>query len=760
MVCLAMLAHSAGTAAQAQAGPVVSEIRFEGLERASESLVSSQIEVQVGRPLSRPAVARDIRRLYELGFFFTVRVNGETVDDRFVVTYVFEEKRLIEEIRINGNDKIRDRAIRGVLKWVEGDSFVEDGYPQERIAIKDLYTSKGFPNATVDIMVEEVGPSRVAITYSIDEGRRARIRSIAFEGNETLTDRQLRKVMETKRARWFLGGRYNEDKFEYDLQQIVDEYGDYGRLEADVEGTTFTFNKKGKKFEILIEVAEGPEYTIETLEVNQNTVFDDDEILNIVVLQAGDVHNRSQLADDAELVRKGYEDSGYVAVNVSPLTTLNRDRATTHVVYQIDEGPLKYIREIKITGNSVTRDEVIRRNLLIGPGDRFDGSAVRGSQQRLDGTDYFDEVRLNLEDVEDDPNATNLLIDVEEGQTGNFNFGAGFNTDEGVSGFGELRLNNFDITNWPGLSGAGQQFRFRTSLGQVRSDFSLSFTDPEILGYPLSFGFDIYNQTYSPRGSGYREDSKGARIRFAKALSPTVSTQLALGSSIVDISDDAFRYNRRLRMLEGGPVTNRISWSIARDTTNHFRDPSDGARHELMFELAGLGGHNDFYKIHHESIWFHAIGEQQNWILSYRTQEDYVNSYSGSTPEVPIQERFFAGGTTTVRGYDSRAIGPRIRENVYWGDKVAIGGEFRLINNVEMKYKIGEILRLYTFVDAGGVWLTYQDFGLSDMRYSVGVGFGIDIPRLGPMRFDYAIPINPDDDQGSGRLHLTSGFRF
>jgi outer membrane protein insertion porin family len=161
----------------------------------------------------------------------------------------------------------------------------------------------------------------------------------------------------------------------------------------------------------------------------------------------------------------------------------------------------------------------------------------------------------------------------------------------------------------------------------------------------------------------------------------------------------------------------------------------------------------------HDFTWYRALDEEKRWILSLRTREGWASEY-GSSDFVPISDRFFAGGTTTVRGYDQRDIGPKVRQRLLWGDEVAIGGELRLVENIEIKYKLTKQFRLYGFIDAGGVWENSSDFDLGDIKYSAGLGFGVDIPKLGPIRVDYGFPLNPEDDQGSGRLHMQTGLRF
>lgn len=756
-----MMGSFCGVMAQESNQPAVKAISIVGLERVSEQLIRSQLEVQPGQTYNPAAVARDIRRLYGLGHFETIRVDATSTDGGLSLVYVVAEKRIIDEIKIIGNSKIKAGKIRAVLSWKEGDSFTADAYDEERKAILKLYEEKGFANTNVEINVEKVGPSRVRVTYAVNEGAKAKIRSITFTGNDALGERKLRKIMKTKPTFWFLGGKFNEDKLEADLENIVGAYGDKGHLEAAVTGTEVQYAPKGKRIDLTINLAEGPQYTVASVEPVNNQVYDDDEILDIVKVKAGDVHNKSQVADDASFVQKGHLDSGYVNAEVMPQVTMNRDEKTTNIVYNVVENDLKYVRQIDITGNELTKDDVVRRELMMEPGERFDGTAYQLSQRRLENTRFFDTVRLTLHDLEDSDLWTDVLVDVEEGKTGSFNFGAGYSTEEKVSGFAELKLDNFDIANWPKFSGAGQIFSARLQLGSVRDQYKLSFTDPEVFGYPLAFGFDLFRESYEySESSNYTETSTGAQLRFGKSLSPFVSVRTTFGFSDIDYSDLAWKwlYTEEWRRELRSSTTVSNSWSIERNTLDFKNDPTSGAKHDLTGTLAGFGGDNEFLKLEHESIWYHPFGDEKKWILSLRTREGWVGEY-GSSEYVPLAYRFFAGGTATVRGYDNRDIGPKKRK--YWlfdDDREAIGGSMRLVNNLEMKYKLTDMFRLYGFVDAGGVWKSSIDFG--DMRYSAGVGFGVDVPRMGPVRIDYGVPINPDDDQGNGRLHLMTGFRF
>jgi outer membrane protein insertion porin family len=250
---------------------------------------------------------------------------------------------------------------------------------------------------------------------------------------------------------------------------------------------------------------------------------------------------------------------------------------------------------------------------------------------------------------------------------------------------------------------------------------------------------------------------------LGKSLSPFVTVRTSLGVTDVDYSELAAKwlYTEEWRRELESSTTVANSWSIERNTLDFYRDPTTGSKHELTGTIAGLGGDNNFVKIEHDSTWYFPFGEDKKWILSFRAREGWMTEY-GSSDFVPLAYRFFAGGTNTVRGYRTRDVGPR--EPRFWfpgSSAEPIGGNVRLVDNLEMKYKITDVFRVYAFVDSGGIWRDTSDFSVSDIRFGAGLGLGVDVPRLGPIRVDYGYPINPDSRQSSnGRLHMSTGFRF
>ena len=760
-----VLILAVGVCAQTPPTITIDTIEIQGLTRVGEPLIRSQLESREGEPISRRAIARDIRRLSQMGYFTNIEAHYELRVGTNVLIYKFTEEKTIGELVIVGNKKLKDRDVRSALNYQEGEPFFEEAFESERFDLLDMYKDKGFLNATVDIVVEELDNSRMRVSYLIEEGRKARVKKVKFSGNESLSNRKLRRTVKTGNGFLFISGKYKEEKFNTDLENIVGHYGDIGHLEAEIISTDFEYFKKGKRVLITINLFEGPEYTIANLDLDENFVFTDPELYQLIEVNPGDVHNKSQVAKDALAIESQYSDNGYVNARVNSLVTLDYENHTTNIIHHVVENDLKYIRELIITGNSDTKDEVARRHIVLTPGDRFDGSDLRYSVNELNRSQLFGEVRPSLEDFRPDDRFVNLLMDVDEGKTGNFNFGVGLNSDTGVGGFGELRLNNFDISNPPSFTGGGQIFTANASIGEYYTGYRIGFTDPEFMGYPFSFGVDLFDDESESRGgSEFTIKQQGARIRLGKRLSTNITVQTYFGFADVSIDNLDTFVDPKLRELEDDGTSHTWGWSFIRNTANHYLDPTDGTRFQFNNEWAGLGGDNEYVKFQTDITLYYGIKKFEKMSFLFNNRNGYAIPL-GDKKFVPLSARFFAGGGSTVRGYDNRDVGPRAKtfqrafgRNFF--DKEAVGGEFRILNTLEAKYKLNDIMRLYTFADGGGLWFDIDDFEIDDFKYSVGIGVGLQVPFLGPLRIDYGFPLNPDDHQGSGRLHLQSLINF
>jgi len=754
--------------------PVVS-VGIEGNQLVSSQLIRAQLRVREGRPFVPSDIQKDISRLFSLGYFSDIKADVERLDSGVSVTYVVEERKIIREVLILGNKKINEDDIRAVIRARRGETYIPTLLEQDIQAIRQLYRSKGYAEAVVQSSYREISPTEVEVVYEITEGQKARVRQIIVEGNQVFSDRTIRKAMQQKaRFLWF-GSMFDEQVLEQDIDRIKSLYANRGYVDADVTDADVEFYAEGKRARIRVTVNEGAQYFVDSIGVEGNTAFLDAQLLPLVTSEPGSFYNRDQVERDGFAVQTFYADQGYILAGVRPRLDIDREQKQIDVTYHVAERDLIYVGKVDIRGNVKTKDEVIRREINILPGERFDGSKIRRSRQKLLNTQFYKDVLIDTaptrfepdlippppagEPAEEqtggeveaayDPDFRDIIFEVEEQKTGTFNFGAGYSSNDALIGQIQITQNNFDLFNPPSFTGAGQRFDLIARPGTVLSEYRLALTEPYFLGYPFAAGFDLY---YTDREyDEYDQTAIGAGIRFGKRITDFSSVGLGYSLSEYDIADVDEDAPVAIQEEEGSRTKSSMSLNLTNDTRDSYIEPRTGHRYNTALEFAGgpLGAQTDLVKLVGEARWYRPFGEKI--ILMSRLEAGIVEEY-GDSDFVPLFDRFFSGGATSVRGYDYREVGPR--EN---GDP--IGGKALLEGTLELSYPTLEIIRLYAFFDFGQVWREIDDVGQGKINTSAGVGIGLRTP-VGPLRLDYGYPLNPDDDQGNGQIHFTTGISF
>ena len=754
LLCIFETRLPISTCAEAQTeAKLIKEVGVSGNHLVSDQQILSHIETKPGDPINRGAIQRDTKRIFKLGHFKTVLVEVTDIEGGVAVTFIVSEKSIVSEMRIVGNRRVKERDIKDAVSVRLGESCESTAFRKDAEAILKLYEKKGFPNVAVHIDVENVAPSKVRVTYMISEGRKARIRGISIEGNTVYTDAEIIKKLSTRKARfWFIGGIYDEESFKEDLQRVIGMYEEKGYVEAKVVGTAFDFAPDGRAMFITVQVNEGPQYHVGSVKVEGHEMFETREITSLLKLKPDDVFSRPQVVRDAAAMSVFYSDAGYIYVSVRPQVTLDREKKLSHILYSIREGDLIYLGQIEITNNVKTKDTVIRRELTMYPGDRFDAKKFRRSSQKVWNLGFFEKPPDPSMRPTDTSGVEDLLLNVTEKETGAFYFGAGFSSEEEILGSVSLDLWNFDIANPPKFTGAGQRLGLSLQAGTIRENYRLSFTEPYFLGYPLLFGADVYMSKWEfVHHDDYSEERLGGVIRFGKQISEYVTSSLGFRYEDITIGDVGPDVTEEIRKEEGTRTTVSTIWSIERNTLDDIFDPRTGSLHRGSIELAGFSaiGDTDFVKLEQDYSRYFPLSAK--WVFSIHETTGYVTEY-GRSDRVPIFERFFVGGSSTVRGYDERDIGPK-SDDIFHDP---IGGDVRFVTNLELGYSITDILRAYAFTDTGTAWWKIEDLDPSELKYSAGLGIGIKTP-IGPIRVDYGVPINPDEDQGHGRVHFRVG---
>jgi len=734
----------------------VTAVEVEGNKIVSTSVILSKIKTRPGDPWSQSTLDEDIKRLYGTGFFTHVSTQVRPYQDGVLVRFLLVERPLVERVVITGQRYVRIEKIREVLKTKEQELLDHRELKQDIERIKQLYRTKGFYLAQVfeEVKVDEA-THRATVFLTIKEGGKIRVRRIHFDGNVALSDRRLRKAIATKQAWWFSGGYYRPEVLEEDVERIKDLYRLEGYSDVRVSAQA-DFDPTQRWLTVLFRIEEGPQYRVGTVSFRGIGALPQEEVARAAKVASGDPFSEKKVFEDVGRIQSVYFAKGYMSASVEPTTVLNPDTRRVDVIYQVSEGSVAYVGGISIQGNVKTRDAVIRREIRIYPGERYDGEKLRRSKERLYNLGYFEEVNFETVPSAERPDHRDLVVSVKEAKTGEFSFGGGFSSVDNFIGFVEIAQRNFDLFNWPTFTGGGQDLSFRVMAGTRRRNFELSFTEPWIFDRPYSAGFDLFNTTRT-RGEGYSFELKrtGGALRLGHAIGDYNRVGLTYRLEAVHVSDVAESASAALKREIGESTVSSLRLSYTRDTRDNTFNPKRGYLLDNGIELAGsvLGGDRDFWRwTGSGSIFFQPFVEDQ--VLELRGSLGLADAMADSD-FVPIFQRFFAGGADSIRGYRERRVGPKDPST-----RDPVGGEAVAVFNAEYTVPVVEFLKVAGFYDIGNVWASLGDFASGGFRSGAGAGVRIKTP-FGPVKLDYGWPINPErGERRNGRFHFSASRAF
>ena len=649
------------------------EVQHVGPASVGDELIRANIRVKAGDTFLPAAVDDDIRNLYSTGLFYNVRVSYANAPDGLILTYIVQGNPRLTEIKFQGNKKFKDSKLRKTTTAKVGEPFNERKLFTDAQEIQKLYQKKGYPRTEVKYTYTiDENAGRAVATFEIKESPKVKIADVQFVGAQAYTQKRLRKIIKTRRHwmfSWITGsGVLKDEQFEEDKEKLADFYrngsgkaGEGGYLDFEIKNIEF-LNPTPSTMVIRFIIYEGRQYKVGAVKFTGNKIFSTLEVTNGLrqvhgikgqrgkigphglLMDVGDVFTPKGLKTDTEDVEDFYGSKGYIDVgastrNLNVVRIANTETGTMDLEFQVDEGQKSYIEKIDIRGNTKTKDKVIRRELAVSPGEVFDMVRVKRSKQRLEGLQYFEKVDTRPEPTEI-PNHRNLVVGVDEKNTGNLTLGAGFSSVDSLVGFAEMTQANFDLFHPPTFTGGGQRFRLRVALGTQQQDYLASFVEPWFLGRKLALGVDLYYRdlAYFSLNSIYDIVRGGGRVSLTRAL----GSDYLIGSISYTLEDVNIRLNPgffgpSLSTLPGqgppgigtpsgpsgpggavGPpfvrpanvpdaILQEVGWnlysrlgaSLAYDTRNSVQLPNKGQRTELVGEYVGgpLGGDRNFAKL-------------------------------------------------------------------------------------------------------------------------------------------------------------------
>ena len=797
------------------------EIKHVGPPAVSDEMVRSNIRVKVGDPFRPAAVDEDVRSLYGTGMFYNIRISEETTSEGVGLTYVVQGKPRLTDVKFQGNTKFSAGKLRKKLTSKVGEPLNEQKLFTDSQEIQKLYQKSGYPRTQVNAVPNiDENAGRATATFVITETPKVKIVKVDFVGAQAFPLKVgffeklfhpsrvgLRKTIKTRRhwmLSWLTGSGYLKDEqFEEDQEKLKEFYREKGYIDFDIKEVQF-LNPTPRALVIRFVVYEGTQYKVGSVKFTGNKLFSTNELANGLrvlrprartgphglVMDVGDTFTPKGLANDTEAVEDVYGSKGFIGdasdrhVRLNVVRIPNTETGTMDLEFQIDEGQKSYIEKIEIRGNTKTKDKVIRRELAVSPGEVFDMVGVKLSQQRLEGLQFFDKVDARPEPSEISPTRKNLVVGVDEKNTGNLTMGAGFSSVDAIVGFVELSQGNFDLFHPPTFTGGGQKFRLRVQIGTQRQDYVLSFIEPWFLGRKLSLGTELYYRdlNFQSLDNIYDEIRAGGRVSLEKAL----GSDFLRGSLSYTLEDVGIRLNSGFHgpefqtvPLPGpggspggvGPPTiipanvpnailtergyhllSRVGGSLIYDTRNGGLLPNKGQRTELFGEFVGgpIGGDKKFYKLDLKTAWYFK-GFAPGHVLELIGEARVADSLESG--DVPFYERYYLGGLYSLRGFKYRSISPREP-----GFHEPIGGDTSWFGSAEYSIPIIERLRFAFFYDIGAVAEKSYKFNLDGFDDNWGVGLRLVLP-IGPLRLDYGIPIHHDQYNGSsGQFQFGVGY--
>lgn len=787
---------------------VVRDIRVDGLLRISEGNVFSFIPVEIGDELT-PALARStIRDLFRTGFFSDIELSRD--GDTLIIQV--EERPAISSITITGNRKIKTDDLMPALASIgiaEGEIFNQLDLDRVQQELVRQYFGRGHYAVDINSRVNTLSRNRVSLNIAIDEGDQARIRHINITGNQSFDDDTLRKEFEsnTTRGLFFWRGRnqYTSEKLSGDLEALRSFYLDRGYLDFAIESTQVSISPDKKDIFVTANVREGNVFRITDVVLTGDLILAESTLRQLVFVEAGQTFSRRNLEQSVENITAILSNVGYAFAEVSPIPRVDRDTNEVEINLFIDPGKRVYVRRIEFQGNTQTKDEVLRREMRQFEGSWFSQAMIDRSRIRIQRLGFFDKVEVETIPVEGTEDQIDVLVKVNETSSGQFQVGLGYSQLQGLIASVAVEQDNF--------LGSGRRVGFTVSRSRILSQVAISYTNPYYTDDGISRGFFLrYSEFDQGRAniSSFSTSQAAGGVSWGFPLTELTFFRLGLSGQRVDINlpavlvpidpldpdspitiaipadrplaisldqdGDGFlsRSERRI-------TTYRVDGSWARDTRNHFLNPTRGSLNRISAEVAVPGSTREFYKLSYRGRKYWPIGNNMAFGLRLDLSHgDAFDSYDDDLgleeiePErfadncqldeivtldrgLPFYEHFFGGGVSDIRGFDDNSLGPKDRFCR------SVGGDFKVVTGVDLAFPIPFVeasgTRLSWFVDVGNVFQDIDAFDANLLRASTGLSLTWQAP-IGPIIINVAQPIRKRNGDRTQTIQFSFGTVF
>lgn len=737
----------------------VKDIRVEGIQRTEAGTVFSYLPVRVGDTLNDEKAAQAIKALFATGFFKDVRVEI----DGSVLVVIVQERPAIAKIDFVGMKEFEKEKIEKALKEsgvAEGRIFDRSALERSEQELKRQYLSRGRYSVVITTTVTPLERNRVGINFNIEEGEAAKIRQINIVGAKDFSEKDLLDLFQLSTPGWLTwytkNDQYSRQKLSADIEKLSSHYLNRGYLEFAVESSQVSISPDKQDVYITLNIKEGGRYRISSIKLAGELIVPEAELRQLFKLRPGEVFSREKLNESIKAVSDRLGREGYAFANVNAAPELDKDKNLVAFTVFIDPGKRVYVRRVNISGNTKTRDEVIRREMRQMEGGWYDAEKVKLSRERIDKTDLFKDVTIDTPAVAGTPDQLDVNVNIEEKPSGNLMVGAGFSSSEKVTLSGSISQNN--------IFGSGKNVTAQVSTSKVNRIYSLSYTDPYFTVDGISQGFDIYHKKLDPTSldvGWYRSKSTGAGVRWGFPIGEKESLSVGVAVDNTSIETNALLspqiYIDFVKKYGRSNLTLPVSFGWGIDGRDSALYPTRGTVHRAGLEVTGPGSDLKYYRANYQFQHYAPLTKEMT--LALNAEFGYGNGF-GNKGGLPFYKNFYAGGIGSVRGYGTSSLGPKILNPD--GSEETIGGNRRVVGNVELLFALpgfDRSLRLGTFIDAGQVFASHEKMKVADIRYSAGVSLFWSSP-LGPLKFSIAQPMNKKNGDKIERFQFTMGSSF
>lgn len=738
---------------------VVQDIQINGLQRISLGTAFNYLPIKVGETFDKAKASDIVRALYKTGFFEDVQL---TRDDNVLVVHV-QERPSIAKIEVFGNEELNTDDLNAAMKQVgltEGRIFNRTLLDQLEQELHRQYFSTGKYGVKITTTIKELERNRVDIAIDIDEGDAAKIRQINIIGAKAYEEYNLLDRFELSTPTMWSGlsgsDKYAKERLLGDLETLRSYYLDRGYIKFNIDSTQVSITPDKRDVYITINVEEGEQYTVREVKLAGNLLVPEEELQALVTIAPGDVFSRRKVAEISNKISARLAVDGYAFANVNPVPDIDDQGRTVGLVYYVDPGKRVYVRRINISGNTKTRDNVVRREVRQMEGGWLSTPLVERSKVRLQKLGYFETVNVETVPVPETTDQVDLNFDVAEGSTGNFTAGLGYGETQGVLFNMSVTLNNF--------LGTGKRVSAELNNSQVNTVYRFSYTNPYYTPEGISRGFDVHWRSTDAEEANladYSTNSYGASVNYGFPISEYNRASLSFGVENTDLSINettAPQYYSDWVNENGSnfdTINTALSWS--HDTRNRAIFPDRGYYSLIAAEATVPGGDLQYYKLSLRQKWYTPLGKG----ISFHLGGDlgYGAAY-GDTTKMPFYEHYYAGGGYTVRGFRGNTLGPR---DVLTDEP--IGGTTKFVAHMEVSFpspfaeENSNTFRINTFIDAGNVFAEGQEVDFGELRSSYGVS-AIWLTPVGALTFNWGWPLRSEPEDETEVFQFSIGAPF